>query len=287
MRQLQDVARERDDMTTIVDLTSAFESLASMHIARIKNQVQQSEKFFDELWHIYRQIRVDSMFRFGREEHRSVIDKELFIAITAEGGFSGDIDQKLIDWMLKDYDADKQDIIVIGHHGAVQLAQNGVRFKKYFKLPAQDQNINVTPLVKHVRDYRNTTVYYQAYVSLMVQEVKKIELSVAVQEAGQQTGATDEAGKEDIISEHNYIFEPSTFAVIAHLERSMLDITLSQVILDSKLAQYASRFRSMTSARELATDSQQTLRLSYNRLKRAISDERLKEIVNGMKAAGV
>lgn len=282
MRQLQDIARERDDTTTIVDLTSAFESLASMHIAKIKNQVQQSQQFFEELWHIYTQIRVDQLFRFGRDEHTKVIDKELFIVITAEGGFSGDIDQKLIAWMLKDYDPAKHDIIVIGHHGALQLAQHGVQFKKYFKLPSKDQNINVAPLVKYVREYHNTTVYYQAYISLMIQDVKKIGLKSAIQEAGRQTKGTED---DDIISEQNYIFEPTTYAVMAHLERSMLDIALGQFILDSKLAQYASRFRSMTAARERATDSQKQLMLTFNRARRSISDERLKETINGMKAA--
>ena len=279
MRQLQDIGRERDDMGTIVNLTSAFESLASMHIAQIKTQVQQSEQFFQELWQIYTQIRVDSLFRFGREEHQEVIDKELFIAITAEGGFSGDIDQKLIAWMLKDYDPAKQDIVVIGRHGAMQLVQAGVRFKKYFKLPSQDQNINVMPLVRYVRNYRTTTVYYQAYVSLTLQEVKKIELKKTIQEAGKQAQADDST-----ITEKNYIFEPSTYAVMAHLERSMVQISLSQVILDSKLAQYASRFRAMTASKDRATDSEKQLRLLYNRTKRTISDERLKEIVNGLKA---
>lgn len=284
MRQLQDIAKERDDMSTIVNLTSVFESLASMHISQIKNQVQLSQKFFDELWHIYTQIRVDSLFRFGREQHENIVDKELFIAITAEGGFSGDIDQKLIGMMLKDYDPEKHEIIVIGHHGAVQLAQAGVRFRKYFKLPSKDQNINVTPLIKYVREYKATSVYYQAYVSLMVQEVKKIALKAAVQEAGR---VSREKGVDDeVISEVNYIFEPSTFTVVAHLERSMLEISLGQVILDSKLAQYASRFRSMSAAKERAIESQKDLRLTYNRAKRAIADERLKEIVNGMKAAG-
>lgn len=286
MRQLQDIGKERDDMSTIVNLTSVFESLASMHISQIKNQVQLSQKFFDELWHIYTQIRVDSLFRFGREEHEhaDVIDKELFIAITAEGGFSGDIDQKLIKWMLKDYDPEKHEIIVIGHHGAVQLAQAGVRFRKYFKLPAKDQNINVSPLIKYVREYKSTSVYYQAYVSLMVQEVKKIALKSAVQEAGRQSRS--KKNDDSIISEFNYIFEPSTFSVVAHLERSMLEISLGQVILDSKLAQYASRFRSMSAAKERAIESQKELKLTYNRAKRSISDERLKEIINGMKAAG-
>lgn len=279
MRRVLDLERERDDLATIVTLTSAFEGLASMRIAQIKNQVQQAQQFFNELWNIYSQIRVDALFRFGREGNEEVIDRDLFIAITAEGGFSGDIDQKLIEWMLKQYDPEKQDIIIIGHHGALQLIQAGVKFKKYFKLPAKDQNVNVTPLIKYVRSYRSTTVFYQTYVSLMVQDIKKIELKKAVQDAGHYT-----KGEEDtVISERTYIFEPSTYAVVAHLERSMMEIALSQKILESKLAQYASRFRSMTTAKDKADESQRSVRLAYNRARRSIADERLKETVNGLR----
>lgn len=283
MKRPQEIAKEERAMGTIVTLTNAFESLASMRIAQIKNQVLQSQQFFGELWHMYNQIRVDNLFRFGRQhDTEEVIDKELFIGITAEGGFSGDIDQRLIKWMLEQYDPAKQDIIIIGHHGALQLTQAGVPYKKYFKLPVQDRNINVTPLVEEVRKYRAAFVYYQTYVSLMSQDVKRIELGQAVQEEGKQVGKSKE-----IISEATYIFEPSTYAVVAHLERSMMDIALSQVILDSKLAQYASRFRAMSVANDRSDESLRQLHTAYNRAKRAQSDERLKEIINGMKKAGV
>jgi ATP synthase F1 gamma subunit len=282
MKRPQQIADEQHTMNTIVNLTSAFEGIASMRITQIKNQVLQSQKFFDELWKMYDQMRVDELFRFGREENEASIDKELFIAITAEGGFSGDIDQKLISWMLKSYDPDKHDIIIVGHHGAIQLTQAHIGFKKYYKLPARDNNINVLPLIRQVKQYRDTTVYYQSYVSLMVQDIKKITLRTAVQQAGDKVAHTDE-----VISEKNYIFEPTTFAVVAHLERAMVDITLSQVILESKLAQYASRFRAMSVAKERAVDSADALKLLYNRTKRAVADERLKEIINGMKKAGV
>ena len=65
MKQPREIAAERDGMGTIVDLTGVFEGLASMRIAQTKNQVLESQKFFDELWHIYTQLRVDSLFRFG------------------------------------------------------------------------------------------------------------------------------------------------------------------------------------------------------------------------------
>lgn len=270
-------------MATLAELTSVFEGIASMRIAQIKNQVLQATQFFQELWSIYSQLRVDGLFHFGRSQSGAeVSEKELYIIITAEGGFSGDIDQKLIQLMMKTYDKQKQDIVVIGHHGALQLAQRGISFKKYFKLPVKDQNINVGPIIREVQQYRTTTVFYQEYISLMVQDVRKIELSAAVTAEGQQTKKEGE-----IISEENYIFEPSSYDVVDHLESSMMRIALSQLILDSKLAQYASRFRAMSASHTRADEAKGELKLSYNRARRAIKDERLKEIINGMRKAGI
>ena len=275
----RDIARQEASMTTLAELTSAFEGIASMRIAQIKNQVLQSTKFFNELWHIYAQLRVGENFSFGREEATKAIDKELYIIITAEGGFSGDIDLKLVELMLQTYDKDKNDIIVVGHHGAVQLAQRGIGYERYFKMPTKDQNINVEPLVRLIQRYRTTMVFYQEYVSLMVQDVKRIKLSSAMHQRG---GAADKS-TDEIISDRNYIFEPSTYAVVAHLERSMMQIAVSQLILDSKLAQYASRFRAMSVSHERADESKNDLRLTYNKARRSVKDERLKEIINGLK----
>ena len=279
MKRPSEIEKEERAMGTLVELTSVFEGIASMRIAQIKNQVLEATSFFHELWHIYSQLRVGSYFGFGRSQGDSeVIDKELYVIITAEGGFSGDIDQKLIKLMLETYDPNKNEIIVIGHHGAIQLAQRSISYKKYFKLPTRDQNINVTPIIKEVKKYRSTVMYYQQYLSLMSQEAKKIDLSKAVQQEGSSAQEADE-----IISEANYIFEPSTYDVVDHLESSMMQIAVSQLILESKLAQYASRFRAMSASHQRADEAKADLHLSYNRAKRGLKDERLKEIVNGMK----
>lgn len=278
MKRPNEIAREEANMATLVELTSVFEGIASMKIAQTKNQVLESTQFFDRLWQIYLQLRVDALFGLGREQARDIIEKELFIIITAEGGFSGDIDQKLVEMMIDSYDAEKNEIIVIGHHGAMQLSQRGISFRKYYKLPEKDRNINVTPIIREVQQYRKCSVFYQEYISLMSQEVKRIELSSAVQ----ITGARNEH-VEDLISEQTYIFEPSSYAVAAHLERSMLKIALSQLILQSKLAQYASRFRAMSASHQRADETKSDLHLAYNRARRGVKDERLKEIINGIK----
>jgi F-type H+-transporting ATPase subunit gamma len=283
MRRPQEILPQQEALSAVRELTSVFEGIASLRISQIKNQVLQAQQFFEALWNIYTQIRVDTKFRYGRSQSGAkVIDKELIIIITAEGGLSGDIDQKLIDLMLKNYNKDKNDVIVVGHHGAQQLTQAKIPLQNYFKMPENDQNINTEQIIQEVQRYRTTTIYYQSYVSLMVQEVKRITLSVAVQEKGQNVKEG-----EEIISEDTYIFEPSTYSVVDHLERSMLQIAVSEVVLESKLAQYASRFKAMSVAHNKADESMASLTLMYNRSVRATKDERLREIMNAMHKAKV
>ncbi len=279
MRQLSEIASARDNAAVLVELTSAFEGIASTRIAQVKDQVQRSGQFFDDLWRIYSQLRVGKSFNFGRTQTGAdTSPKELMILITSEGSFSGDIDQKLIAQALAGYDPAEDDIIVVGYHGIAQLRQHQVQATLNFKLPSSDQNINVAPLVSAVQKYASTVVYYETYVSLMQQDVKTIALDAAISRRGANV-----APGEEVISEQTYIFEPSTQAVIGHLERAMIGIALSEVILESKLAQYASRFRANRAAHEKANESLGDLAWLYARGRRQLKDERLKEIINGLR----
>lgn len=278
MRKLQDILADQGSMSTIVQLTGVFEAIASTHIAEVKDQVLQAQDFFNELWKIYSQIRVDKLFRFGRQRDEVTNDKELYIIVTSAGGFSGDIDQRLIKEMLDSFKAESNDIIVIGYHGAQLLAQSQVTYKKYFKIPANSRNLNVEPLIKEIRQYKSTVIFYQSYVSLMTQDIKKIEATAALKELSQNNPKG-----EEIISEETYIFEPSSFDVIMHLERSMLQIMLGQVIFESQLAQYASRFRAMTLANNRSVESLDEVKALYNRTRRERRDTQLKMIINDMR----
>lgn len=282
MRRSTELFEDRESMSTMVDLTSAFEGIASMRIAHIRDQVLASQQFFADLWRIYNQLRVDELFHFGRlQANTKPIKKELLILITSEGSFSGDIDQRLVSIALQAYDASKNAIIVIGHHGAVLLDQKGVDYVRSFKTPDKDMNINTTPLINEVKKYVSTAVYFAQYQSLADQSIKRIQLSSAVLERGSQVAKDD----KEIINEVNYIFEPNTHAVVDHLESSMMQITLNEVILESKLAQYASRYKAMSLAHDRAQTSYGDIATMYNRARRQEKDERLKEIVNGLREA--
>src|SRR5580704_349517 len=111
MRRPLEIAAEESSMRTIVSLTTAFESLSSMKIMQTKSKVLISNQFFNEVWLIYKQIRMDVMFNFGRSADEKPIDKELLILITAPGGLTGDIDQRLVKRFRQYYDPAKHDII--------------------------------------------------------------------------------------------------------------------------------------------------------------------------------
>lgn len=280
MRRPLEIRAEENSVRSVVSLTSALESLSSMQIAKTKKKVSISNEFFDEVWAIYKQIRVDVLFNFGRQIDEKPIDKELLILITAKGGLSGDIDNRLIRTVVERYDETKNDVLVIGHHGALKLKQAHIDHTYYFDLPEHDY-VNVDPLMDIVKKYAQSRIYYQHYISLSQQDIKDVDLSEVVSSKGRV--ADMETVTDDMVTEKTYIFEPSSYAVAAYLESSILRLTISQFIYDSRLAQVASRFKAMSAAKERSIENANSLHLEYNRSKRNMVDTRLKESLAGLK----
>ncbi len=280
MRRPLEIKAEEASVRSVVSLTSALETLSSMQIAKTKNKVLISNQFFDEVWNIYKQIRVDVLFNFGRTVDETPINKELLILITAKGGLSGDIDQRLIRKVVEYYDEAQHDVLVIGYHGALKLKQSHIDYTYYFDLPEHDY-INVDPIMDIARKYAKSRIFYQNYISLSQQEVKDVDLSEVVSSKGRVADLATVG--DDMVTEKTYIFEPSSYQVAAYLENSILRLTISQFIYDSRLAQVASRFKAMSAAKERSIENANSLHTEYNRAKRNQVDTRLKESLAGLK----
>jgi F0F1-type ATP synthase gamma subunit len=260
MRRANLIQRDTDEITTVEDLTGVFESIASTQVAKIKDKTQLAEDFFQLLWKRYSSIRIDPNSRITNRQNDKN-GKKIFIIVSAEAGLSGDIDQRLIESMLQDHDQSTTDIIVLGSHGANQLRDRGIPYIRFFKIPESDTYIDVSPIIDAIINYSKITVYYEKYVSLGVQEIKKIDLQSTIQFMSQ--GADD---SEDIITDKDTIFEPSLDEIAELMEKGMMNLALSQVILDSGLAQAASRFNAMAGAKKLTAFNSQPLTFTYKLL---------------------
>lgn len=280
MRRALSIQQDLNQIHTVEDLTEIFEGIASMHIAKIRDRVIASKSFFAELWQTYQGLRIDPKAQLARHKQASAA-KDVLVLITAEGKFSGQIDEQIVAKMRESYKTpEATDIIAIGSKGAAQLRQAKLPVAGTFPLPAGDVNFSVSPIVDSLNHYRHISVFYQTYESLRVQQVAHIELISAVRELGEQVEG------EEIVSSRDYLFEPNIDKIADYMESVMMGVALSQVIMESKLAQYASRFNAMNSAKRRAGDLVHDYRTQFHRAKRAEADERLKEMIKVVKHRG-
>ncbi len=277
MRRANIIQKDTEEIETVEDLTGVFESLATTQIAKIKSKVDLSKQFFNLLWGKYSAIRVDPNSRITHRERISN-NKDVYVVISAETGLSGDIDQRLIEAVLADYDPKTTDIIVLGSHGAQQLTQRGVHFVKFFKVPVSDSYIDVSPVIDAIEPYRQAKVYYEEYVSIGEQDIRSINLIQSIKALSEESDYN-----ADIITERDTIFEPSLEEIADIMETAMMTLVFSQVILESSLAQDASRFNAMAVAKKRATDLVGLYNLEYHRAKRSETDRRMREVMISLK----
>ncbi len=276
MRRPGAIEKESVQIQTVEDLTGVFESIASTQVAKVKNKVELSKQFFQLLWKRYISIRIDPNTRITNRDLVEGEGKTVFVIISAEAGLSGDIDQRLIETMLQSYEPARTDIVVLGTHGATQLTQRGIPFIRFFQVPESDRYIDVSPVIEAVSPYSRIIVYYEEYVSLGDQEIKTIDLISSMRTMSEEVD-------EDTMSAEDTIFEPSLDEIADEMELTMMTLALSQTILESSLAQAASRFNAMAVAKKRADELLGDYRLEFHRAKRSESDHRLREVMVSLK----
>ncbi len=278
MRRASLIQRETQQISTVRDLTAVFESLASMQVAKIKDKVKMSEDFFNLLWQRYSLIRVDPGSRIT-ERAAEKNQRGVFVIVSAEAGLSGDIDERLIETMLGEYDATTTDVMVLGSHGANQLRDRDIAFSRFFKVPESESYIDVSPVIDAIASYSKIKAFYEEYVSLGVQEIRSIDLYSSLQDMS----AASDTKNDELITDKDTIFEPSLDEIADIMEKGMLALAFSQVILESSLAQAASRFNAMAQAKKRAFELIAFQNLEFHRAKRSESDRRLREVLIGIK----
>ena len=277
MRRANAIQKDQTEIETVEDLTGVFESLASTQVAKIKTKVELSKEFFDLIWSKYSLIRVDPKSRIT-QRIRQDNGKNVFVVISAEAGLSGDIDQRLIETVLKDYDPKTTDLIVLGSHGAQQLMQRGIRYTHYFRVPETDSYVDVSPVIKAIEPYKETKIYYEEYLSLGTQGIKKMDLIQTIHTMSDSANEPD-----DVIAETDTVFEPSLEEIADSMEQAMMTLAFSQAILESSLAQDASRFNAMAVAKKRAMELVNFYKLEFHQSKRSESDRRMREVMISLK----
>lgn len=265
-RKLRDQLQSTESIDSI---THILENIASIRIGQIKDEVLGSREFFQRLWAIFSQLRVSSK-DLASQNRQPKNSKPAVVLVTANAGLTGEVDTKLITRVLSEVDPKATDFYVYGLHGEGLLLQRLIKPVKTFRFPEVGTPIDVTECAEALSQYQKPIVYFPSYSALTVQDISKIELVDAVQAI---SSGHEKVENEQLIYEDNTIFEPSVAEVVSYLERMMIGTILTEIILESNLAQYASRFNAMTAASSRAETTTRLLRRQYLRAKRYESDE--------------
>ena len=268
----------KDELQTvrvIEDLTEVFQNTASVKIRSIRQQVLSSKMFYNDLWEIYQQLRTETRITL---RDAAISTKELFLFVASPAGLTGQNDEQILADLKAHYHADRQDVVVIGSHGAQLLKQHGIQPIRAFEVPDITKDFTVGPIVDLIRTYETATAFYDAYISLTTQQAAKRKFLLEAQHLTAEEKAMIETGEAEIIASGNYIFEPSLEVAILTLEQTMLYTTVTQLLLESRLAQLASRFTNMTLAHERAVKQRKHTFLEFLSSKRTERDELTRQI---------
>jgi len=267
---------------SVSSIAHILENIASIRITQIKDEVLQSRDFFSRLWAMYGQLRVSDKDALASPAPTAAqSNKKAAILITANAGLTGEVDTILISQVLSEVDPKTTDFFVLGMHGQSLLLQHNISPIKTLRFPEVGQAIDVGDLMQALVPYSTPTVYYPSYDSLSIQRVFSLELKSTVQKLGAQDRNLNQ---EEIIFKDNCIFEPSVIEVVAYLEQMMMSTILTEIILESNLAQLSSRFNAMNVASSKATDMAKNLQRRYVQLRRYESDESNRRYSNRRKA---
>lgn len=270
MKKSAVVYQQYQDAMTVGNVSQILESIASIRIRQIKDQVIASREFFRRLWTIYSQLRVSDKEAGELYDNQHKLDKQAVVLITSNSGLSGEIDSRLVNTATAQNISAEIDFIVVGLHGARLLEQRNITVAQAFPLPDIAGTINTSDIVAAIRRYKQPVVYYQSFVSLTTQEVVYFSLIETVRKL---TAREQEVRPDELIYPDECLFEPSIAEVVDYLETMMLGTTLTEVILESSLAQLASRFTAMNAAAARAKDLGGSMYRHYSQLRRYEQDE--------------
>jgi len=265
MNKPSDILQQYKDTVTIEEVSRVFENIASIEIRQIKDRVIASRDFFHELWSMYVQLRIDTGKSTPEISRLGTNNKTAVVLISSDESLGGTIDERLVDETLSATDPHKADYFVIGVRGARIMRSHGIEPAGVFPLPDITKPVDVIPIISRTQDYKTTIIYFEQFVSIEVQQIQVFELVSGIQKL-----SDTEVNRNDttLIFSSDYIFEPSLDKVVDYLESMMRATALTELILESRLAQLASRFNAMNRASNNASELRKELFSTYRRRKR-------------------
>lgn len=286
MAQTTALKRRITSVKNTKQITKAMELVAASKMRRAQENAMRSREYRNLARAILTRIsELTDVTKHPLYAQRK-IKTHLYIIVTSDRGLAGAYNSNLFRFLTGELQADrgqrvKSQVIVIGKQGAKFIA----RFKDveivaaYQDFPEHPHANDIRPILSTiVGQYKEKVVdavdiVYTDYRSSISQVVTSDRLLPAVLQAVAIPTDLEQA-----------IFEPSAEAILNSVTERIIEVQLSQALLESRASEHSMRMLAMKNASDNASDIIDDLTLEFNSARQAAITQELAEITGGAEA---
>jgi F-type H+-transporting ATPase subunit gamma len=286
MASTQQLKRRIGSVKNTKQITKAMELVAASKMRRAQDNALRSRDFRNLARAILSRIAELTDVTKHPLYKRRPIKTRLYVVVTSDRGLAGAYNSNLFRQLTTDLKTDqaqdvKSQIITVGKQGAKFLA----RFKDveilaaYKDFPEYPTANDIRPILNAIIEKYTTKavdavdVLYTDYKTSISQVVRADRLLPAVVDAVKIPKELEQA-----------IFEPSVQAVLDNITERIIEVQLSQALLESKASEHSMRMLAMKNASDNAGDIINDLTLAFNTARQSAITQELAEITGGAEA---
>ncbi len=286
MAQTTALKRRITSVKNTKQITKAMELVAASKMRRAQENALRSRDYRNLARAILTRLRQLTDVDGHPLYKQRIVKSRLLIIVTSDRGLAGAYNSNVLRYFAQAV----QDDQAMGIHTEVLLiGKQGSRFASrlkdvdvigaYHNFPERPTANDIRPIMQTAidrflaKDVDVVDVIYTDYISSIRQDVKHDRLLPAAFQEVEVPKGLDEAE-----------FEPSPQAVLENVTERLIEVQLSQALLESRASEHSMRMMAMKNATDNATDLVDDLTLAFNSARQAAITQELAEITGGAEA---
>ncbi len=295
MATLREIRRRIGSVKSTQKITKAMKMVAAAKLRRAQDAVisarPYARKMKELLEHLSAKVDVTANPLFASRPVNAIA----VIVITADRGLCGAFNGNIIKAVATHVQANYRDQYTAGKVKLICVGKKGFDFfsKRNYEIANKHIGIfgglnfgNAKAIIGDVvqnflnGEYDRVDVVYNEFKSIMQQRVTVDQLLPIPHSSATPPLQGSDTGHVLV----DYIYEPSSEAIISSLVPKHLNFQVWRFLLESNAAEQGARMTAMENATTNASDLIRTLQLSYNKARQASITKELLEIVSGAEA---
>ncbi|UMB59796.1 ATP synthase F1 subunit gamma [Lutibacter sp. A80] len=283
MANLKEIRNRITSIGSTMQITSAMKMVSAAKLKKAQDAITQMRPYAEKLTELLQNLSATLSSEVGGvySEQREV-SKVLLVVITSNRGLCGGFNSSIVKGATKhinDFYSNKQvDLLTIGKKGNDLLAKKYTVIENNNDIFDELTFENVAAIANNIMemfaegDYDKVELIYNRFKNAATQ-ITTVEQFLPI-----------EPIEGEIVSNADYIFEPSKPEIVLELIPKSLKTQLYKALRDSFASEHGARMTAMHKATDNATDLRDELLLTYNKARQAAITNEILEIVGGAEA---